>query len=339
MNSSRSLEIPSTPRWRRPSGTASSTSPARPRASASTSSRSTPTNQSALITLLLALTDQFGTCVRRAPAGARVLAALDSEYDKAYYAGIIAERRAKAQLAHGGAGSSVGATTGSSKRCSISNAPNGCARPATTTRGCDGTPARGFSTVIRISARRPRSGARSRCSSRADRVEIERDWDWKSSADPNLGLPLRSRSCARLIPDPPTRMSDALARSDPDPGRRSRRGPGLRLRHASRRGSPPSSAISSPGCSSGRYTPGFVADRHMAEQLAEVGVILLMFGVGLQFHVEELLAVWRVAVPGAMAQSVVATGLGHGGRPRLRLDVARPGWCSASASRSRARSC
>jgi CPA2 family monovalent cation:H+ antiporter-2 len=47
-----------------------------------------------------------------------------------------------------------------------------------------------------------------------------------------------------------------------------------------------------------------------AEQLAEVGVILLMFGVGLQFHVEELLAVRRVAIPGAIAQSAVATCLG-----------------------------
>ena len=60
----------------------------------------------------------------------------------------------------------------------------------------------------------------------------------------------------------------------------------------------------------GPYTPGFVADRHLAEQLAEVGIILLMFGVGLQFHIEELVAVWRVAVPGALAQSIVATGLG-----------------------------
>jgi CPA2 family monovalent cation:H+ antiporter-2 len=60
----------------------------------------------------------------------------------------------------------------------------------------------------------------------------------------------------------------------------------------------------------GPYTPGFVADRHLAEQLAEVGIILLMFGVGLQFHVEELVAVWRVAVPGAVAQSGVATVLG-----------------------------
>ena len=62
----------------------------------------------------------------------------------------------------------------------------------------------------------------------------------------------------------------------------------------------------------GPYTPGFVADRHMAEQLAEVGIILLMFGVGLQFHLEELVAVWRIAVPGAVAQSVVATVLGIG---------------------------
>ena len=60
----------------------------------------------------------------------------------------------------------------------------------------------------------------------------------------------------------------------------------------------------------GPYTPGFVADRELAEQLAEIGVILLMFGVGLQFHVEELLAVRNVAIPGAVVQSAVATGLG-----------------------------
>jgi monovalent cation:H+ antiporter-2, CPA2 family len=60
----------------------------------------------------------------------------------------------------------------------------------------------------------------------------------------------------------------------------------------------------------GPHTPGFVADASLAEQLAEIGVILLMFGVGLQFHIEELLAVRRVAVPGAVAQSAVATVLG-----------------------------
>ena len=60
----------------------------------------------------------------------------------------------------------------------------------------------------------------------------------------------------------------------------------------------------------GPYTPGFVADAGLAQQLAEVGVVLLMFGVGLTFKVEELLAVRRVAVPGAIAQSAVATVLG-----------------------------
>ena len=60
----------------------------------------------------------------------------------------------------------------------------------------------------------------------------------------------------------------------------------------------------------GPHTPGFVADAALAEQLAEIGVILLMFGVGLQFHIEELLAVRDVAIPGAVAQSAVATVLG-----------------------------
>jgi len=60
----------------------------------------------------------------------------------------------------------------------------------------------------------------------------------------------------------------------------------------------------------GPSTPGFVANREMAGQLAEVGVILLMFGVGLHFHFKELLAVRRVAIPGALGQSLVATVLG-----------------------------
>ncbi|MBC7855937.1 MAG: cation:proton antiporter [Pirellulaceae bacterium] len=60
----------------------------------------------------------------------------------------------------------------------------------------------------------------------------------------------------------------------------------------------------------GPHTPGFVADRHLAEQLAEIGVVLLMFGVGLHFHLRELLAVRRIAVPGAIVQSLVATVLG-----------------------------
>jgi CPA2 family monovalent cation:H+ antiporter-2 len=60
----------------------------------------------------------------------------------------------------------------------------------------------------------------------------------------------------------------------------------------------------------GPYTPGFVGNAEVAEQLAEVGVILLMFGVGLQFHIDELLAVRGVAIPGAIVQSAVATALG-----------------------------
>lgn len=61
------------------------------------------------------------------------------------------------------------------------------------------------------------------------------------------------------------------------------------------------------GIAVGPRTPGFVADRHMAEQFAEIGVILLMFGVGLQFHFKELLEVRRAAIPGALGQSAVAT--------------------------------
>lgn len=64
------------------------------------------------------------------------------------------------------------------------------------------------------------------------------------------------------------------------------------------------------GIAVGPTTPGFVANREVADQLAEVGVILLMFGVGLQFHLKELLAVRRIAIPGAVFQSLVATVLG-----------------------------
>ncbi|QOY91944.1 cation:proton antiporter [Paludibaculum fermentans] len=60
----------------------------------------------------------------------------------------------------------------------------------------------------------------------------------------------------------------------------------------------------------GPHTPGFVADRHLADQLAEIGVILLMFGVGLHFHLKDLLAVRAVALTGALCQSIAATALG-----------------------------
>jgi monovalent cation:H+ antiporter-2, CPA2 family len=60
----------------------------------------------------------------------------------------------------------------------------------------------------------------------------------------------------------------------------------------------------------GPATPGFVADLAIASQLAEIGVMLLMFGVGLHFSVEDLLAVRKLAVPGAIAQMAVAAALG-----------------------------
>jgi len=60
----------------------------------------------------------------------------------------------------------------------------------------------------------------------------------------------------------------------------------------------------------GPATPGFVADVGLSQQLAEIGVMLLMFGVGLHFSFADLLAVRRIAVPGAVAQIAVATALG-----------------------------
>jgi monovalent cation:H+ antiporter-2, CPA2 family len=60
----------------------------------------------------------------------------------------------------------------------------------------------------------------------------------------------------------------------------------------------------------GPHTPGFVGDVDLATQLSELGVILLMFGVGLHFHAKDLLAVRNVAIPGALGQSLVATLLG-----------------------------
>jgi len=66
------------------------------------------------------------------------------------------------------------------------------------------------------------------------------------------------------------------------------------------------------GIAVGPYTPGFVGDAAIASQLAEIGVILLMFGVGMHFSVRDLWAVRSIALPGALAQIVVATALGAG---------------------------
>ena len=64
------------------------------------------------------------------------------------------------------------------------------------------------------------------------------------------------------------------------------------------------------GVLAGPFTPGFVADTKLAPELAELGVILLMFGVGLHFSLKDLMAVKSIAIPGAIAQIAVATLLG-----------------------------
>jgi CPA2 family monovalent cation:H+ antiporter-2 len=62
----------------------------------------------------------------------------------------------------------------------------------------------------------------------------------------------------------------------------------------------------------GPYTPGFVGDVHLAQQLSEVGVMLLMFGVGLHFSVSDLMSVKGIALPGALVQMGAATAMGAG---------------------------
>ena len=72
----------------------------------------------------------------------------------------------------------------------------------------------------------------------------------------------------------------------------------------------------------GPHTAGYVADVELAPQLAEVGVILLMFGVGLHFSLADLMKVRKIAIPGALVQIAVATGLGWGlGRLRGMSDL------------------
>ncbi len=66
------------------------------------------------------------------------------------------------------------------------------------------------------------------------------------------------------------------------------------------------------GVLAGPFTPGFVADTSLAPELSEIGVILLMFGVGLHFSLNDLLAVKSIAIPGALAQIAVSTLLGIG---------------------------
>jgi CPA2 family monovalent cation:H+ antiporter-2 len=90
----------------------------------------------------------------------------------------------------------------------------------------------------------------------------------------------------------------------------------------------------------GPFTPGFVADPHLAPELAEIGVILLMFGVGLHFSLDDLLAVRRIAVPGAIGQILLATVLGAGLASLLGWDLGASlvfGLALSPASRARRR--
>ena len=75
----------------------------------------------------------------------------------------------------------------------------------------------------------------------------------------------------------------------------------------------------------GPFTPGFVANRSIAEQFAEIGVILLLFGIGLRFHLSEMIAMWRVVIPGALIQSAISTGA-------LALILHLMGWSWTAAS-------
>ncbi|MBB3231394.1 putative Kef-type K+ transport protein [Halomonas stenophila] len=90
------------------------------------------------------------------------------------------------------------------------------------------------------------------------------------------------------------------------------------------------------GIAIGPATPGYVADMATASQLAELGIMLLMFGVGLRFSLDNLLSVKHVALPGAIAQMTVATllGMALAGAWGWGSVVA---WCSASRCRWPAR--
>jgi CPA2 family monovalent cation:H+ antiporter-2 len=81
---------------------------------------------------------------------------------------------------------------------------------------------------------------------------------------------------------------------------------------AARIGLPPLVGYLLAGILIGPATPGFVADLELTQQLAEVGIMLMMFGVGLHFSLDDLASVRKIAIPGALVQSGVATALGAG---------------------------
>ena len=81
---------------------------------------------------------------------------------------------------------------------------------------------------------------------------------------------------------------------------------------ATKIGVPPLVGYLVAGIIAGPATPGFVADVHLTGQLAEIGVMLMMFGVGLHFSLADLMAVRRIAIPGAVVQIAAATAMGAG---------------------------
>ena len=110
--------------------------------------------------------------------------------------------------------------------------------------------------------------------------------------------------------------------------RHDRRGPLPRLRFRRHRPAHPRLAagrLSARRRALGPFTPGFVADQSLASELAEIGVILLMFGVGLHFSLKDLWSVRAIAVPGAIVQIAVATmfgvGLGIGSAGRIGAGI------------------
>src|SRR5947208_15700545 len=79
---------------------------------------------------------------------------------------------------------------------------------------------------------------------------------------------------------------------------------------AARVGLPPIVGYLLAGVAVGPFTPGYVADAGLARQLADLGVILLMFGVGLHFSLNDLIAVRRGVVPGGLIETAVTTSIG-----------------------------
>lgn len=82
------------------------------------------------------------------------------------------------------------------------------------------------------------------------------------------------------------------------------------------------------GLAAGPFTPGFIADVKLAQELGGVGIVILMFGVGLHFSLNDLLAVRAIAIPGALIQSLLTTLLGSA-RGSSSAGRSAPGWCSA----------